>query len=93
MSSPHLVGKQLHSFTGLVLHGQLDGAFLQKIKLVTNSVNIKVYLGVKGVPLQLVVALELQRVGLSHRQVVLRPLKDLGLVHFQVVGPCEVAFF
>ena len=40
------------------------------------------YLGVKWIFLQIVLALELQGVSLSHHQGVLIPLKDLGLVNF-----------
>ena len=45
------------------------------------SFNSILYLGVKGIALQLVLALELPGVHLLHRQLVLGSLEDISLIH------------
>ena len=54
------------------------------------SFNSILYLGVEGVALQLVLALELPGVHLLHRQLVLGSLEDLGLINLVKTASREV---
>ena len=49
-------------------------------------------LGVKRVPFEVILALELVGVGLAHDEAVLVASIDIGLVHFVEAAPREVPF-
>ena len=85
----NLISQQLQCLSGLTFYTHLDGAFLEpKISL---TLSATFYLGVKWISLKHVMALELPCVSLDHCQVVLIPLKYLGLVNFFETTSREVS--
>ena len=57
----------------------------------TSEIMILIYLGVKGIALQLILTLERPGVSLVHGQTILSSVKDLDFVHFLKSWPGEVA--
>ena len=85
------IGQESHCFSSLAGHTHFDGTFLEILPMEIHSKNCT-YLGVKGISLQFVLALELPSVRLGHPQGVFIPLKDLSLVNFLEPTSREVSF-